>query len=98
MQRSGDRQHDFGCEASIYDTQNQDDCLDLFVHIIFYYGHWIKKLLFHSMARANLNKSEVFLTNNTAASIFYEENLVSQCAHLEVLLLSKFGSERGDFN
>ena len=47
------------------------------------------------MARANLNKSEVFLTNNTAASIFYEENLVSQCAHLEVFLLSKFGSERG---
>ena len=25
-------------------------------------------------------------------------NLVSQCSHLKVLLLSKFGSERGDFN
>ena len=31
-------------------------------------------------------------------SVFYEVNLVSQCSHLEVLLLSKFGSERGDFN
>ena len=31
-------------------------------------------------------------------TVFYEVNLVSQCSHLEVLLLSKFGSERGDFN
>ena len=31
-------------------------------------------------------------------SVFYEENLVLQCSHLEVVLLSKFGSERGDFN
>ena len=31
-------------------------------------------------------------------TVFYEANLVSQCLHLEVLLLSKFGSERGDFN
>ena len=30
--------------------------------------------------------------------IFYEVNLISQCSHLEVLLQSKFGSERGDFN
>ena len=29
---------------------------------------------------------------------FFEVKLVSQCSHLEVLLLSKFGSERGDFN
>ena len=29
---------------------------------------------------------------------FYQVNLVSQCSHLEVLLLSKFGSERGDLN
>ena len=28
-------------------------------------------------------------------TVFYEVNLVSQCLHLEVLLLSKFGSERG---
>ena len=31
-------------------------------------------------------------------TIFYEVNLVSQCSYLELLLLSKFGSERGDFN
>ena len=31
-------------------------------------------------------------------TVFYEVNLVSQCSHLKVLLLSKFGSERGDFN
>ena len=31
-------------------------------------------------------------------TVFYEVNLVSQCSHLEVLLLSKFWSERGDFN
>ena len=32
-------------------------------------------------------------------TFFYQVvNLVSQCSHLEVLLLSKFGSERGDFN
>ena len=31
-------------------------------------------------------------------TVFYEVNLVSQCSQLEVLLLSKFGSERGDFN
>jgi hypothetical protein len=31
-------------------------------------------------------------------SVFYEVNLVSQCSHLEVLLLSKFVSERGNFN
>ena len=67
----------------------------------------------HSMARANLNKSEVVLTNTTAAylrgpesasieiplfrphfikfskDVFYEVNLVSQCSHLEVLLLNK---------
>ena len=30
--------------------------------------------------------------------VFYEVDLVSQCSHLEVLLRSKFGSERGDFN
>ena len=28
-------------------------------------------------------------------TVFYEVNLVSQCSYLEVLLLSKFGSERG---
>ena len=28
-------------------------------------------------------------------TVSYEVNLVSQCSHLEVLLLSKFGSERG---
>ena len=70
----------------------------------------------YSMARANLNKSEKFLKNTTAASkpkwpricinrnspfqtsktVSYEVNLVSQCSHLEVLLLSKFGCERGD--
>ena len=31
-------------------------------------------------------------------TVYYEVNLVSQCSHLELLLLSKFGSERGDFN
>ena len=31
-------------------------------------------------------------------TVFYEVNLVSQCLHLEVLLLCKSGSERGDFN
>ena len=78
-----------------------------------------------SMARANLNKSVVFLTNTTAVSkyitrrprininwnppfqtslhkifknCFYDVNLVSQCSHLQVFLLSKFGSERGVFN
>ena len=29
---------------------------------------------------------------------FFEVNLTSQRSHLEVLLLSKFWSERGDFN
>ena len=29
---------------------------------------------------------------------FFEVNLTSQCSHLEVILLSKFGSEGGDFN
>ena len=32
---------------------------------------------------------------NLLKTVFYEVNLVSQCSHLEVLLLSKFGSERG---
>ena len=31
-------------------------------------------------------------------TVSYEVNLTSQHSHLEVLLLSKFGSERGDFN
>ena len=31
-------------------------------------------------------------------TVFYQVNLVSQCSHLEVLLLSKFGSEMGDLN
>ena len=31
-------------------------------------------------------------------TVFYEVNLVSQCLHLEVLLLSKSGSERRDLN
>ena len=30
--------------------------------------------------------------------VFYEVNLVSQCLHLEVLLLCKSGSVRGDLN
>ena len=30
--------------------------------------------------------------------VLYEVNLTSQCSHLEVLLISKFWSERGDFN
>ena len=29
--------------------------------------------------------------------VFYEVNLTSQRSHLEVLLISKFGSERGEF-
>jgi hypothetical protein len=61
-----------------------------------------------------VNKIEEVVTNNTTASIeippfrlyfikfsktvLYEANLVSQCLHLEVLLLSKSGSERGDLN
>ena len=35
---------------------------------------------------------------NFSKTVFYEVNLVSQCSYLEVLLLSKFGSDRGDFN
>ena len=31
-------------------------------------------------------------------TVFYQVNLVSQCSHSKVHLLSKFGSERGDFN
>jgi hypothetical protein len=31
-------------------------------------------------------------------TVFYEVNLVSQRSHLEVLLVSEFGSEREDFN
>ena len=31
-------------------------------------------------------------------TVFYEVNLVSQCSHLGVLLLSKVGSERGNFS
>ena len=68
----------------------------------------------HIMARANPNKSEELVTNTTTGSkyrslesasillikfsktVFYEVNLVSQC--LVVLLLSKFWSERRDFN
>ena len=62
---------------------------------------------------ANLNKSEELATNTTTASnyipylqtllhkisknCFNEVNLVSQCLHLEVLLLSKSGSEVGGF-
>ena len=34
----------------------------------------------------------------SSKTVFYQVNLVSQCSHLEVFLLSKFGSERGDFN
>jgi hypothetical protein len=30
-------------------------------------------------------------------TVFYEVNLTSQCSHLEVLLITKFGSERGYF-
>ena len=75
----------------------------------------------HSMARANLNKSEWLVTNTTAASKYIPKrpricinwnppfrphfikvskavNLTSQHSHLEVLIVSKFGSERGDFN
>ena len=36
--------------------------------------------------------------NKILKTVFYKVNLVSQCSLLEVLLLSKFGSERGDFN
>ena len=66
----------------------------------------IMNLPIHSMATANLNKSEELATNTTTASIeippfrlyfikfsktvFYEVNLTSQCSHLEVLLISKF--------
>ena len=53
----------------------------------------------NSMARANLNTIEVFLTNTIFKNwVFYEVNLVSQCLHLEILLLSKFRSERVDFS
>ena len=31
-------------------------------------------------------------------TVFYEVDLVLQCSHLELLLLRKFRSERGDFN
>ena len=31
-------------------------------------------------------------------TVFYKVNLTSQHSHLEVLLLSKFGSERANFN
>jgi hypothetical protein len=31
-------------------------------------------------------------------TVFYSVNLVSKYSHLEVLLISKFGSEREDFN
>ena len=34
---------------------------------------------------------------NFSKTVFYEVNLLPQCSHLEVLLLSKFGSERGGF-
>ena len=30
-------------------------------------------------------------------TVFYEVNIAEQCSHLKVLLLSKFGSEKGDF-
>ena len=35
---------------------------------------------------------------NFVKLFFYEVNIVSQYSHLHVLLLSKFGSEGGDFN
>ena len=74
--------------------------------------------MYHSMARANLNKSEELVTNTTAASkyipkrhsiyinllhkifknCFYEANITPKHSHLEALLLSNFGSEKGDFN
>ena len=61
--------------------------------------------MYHSMARANLNKSKKVLRNTFryhfvkfSKTVLYEVNLVSQCSHLQLLLLSKFGSERGDFN
>ena len=33
--------------------------------------------------------------SKTQKMFFYEVNLGSQCSHLEVLLIGKFGSERG---
>ena len=35
---------------------------------------------------------------NFSKTVLYIVNLVSQCSHLEVHLLSKFGFERGDLN
>ena len=31
-------------------------------------------------------------------TVFYEVNFVTQCSHLEILLLSNLGFESGDFN
>ena len=75
----------------------------------------LRAFAFHSMARANLNKSVWLVTNTIAATkkgpsieippfrphflkfsktVSYEVNLTSQYSLLQVLLLSKFESER----
>ena len=61
----------------------------------------------HSMASVNLNKSPESVSIEIppfkphfikfSKTVSYEVNLVSHCSHLEILLLSKFGSERGFF-
>ena len=49
--------------------------------------------------RISINWNHFFHTSihKFFKTVFYKVNLVSQCSHLKVLLLSKFGSEMGDF-
>ena len=71
----------------------------------------LKELSSHSMAKWNPYKSEKIKIKSTTVwknkvpsfglhwiKVFYDLNLASQRSNLEILLLSKFWSKRGDFN
>ena len=73
----------------------------------------LKELSSHSMAKKSLNRSEKNQDQNYSSikipsfglhfkkvskTVSYDLNLASQRSNLEILLLCKFWSKRGDFN
>ena len=56
-----------------------------------------KSFQYFHLARISINWNPLFQTSlhKTFKNCSYEVNLASQCSHLEVFLLSKFGSNRG---
>ena len=62
------------------------------------YHHSIKEHTIDAKNQHQLKSLLSDLTSYNFQKLFYEVNLASHHSHLEVLLLSKFWSEREDFN